>query len=474
MRPADSAAGLPYLRYTKLKLRTVPLTMQGSIKSCQNKPQMPSHNGKSAPTIMKHLIKSALSKCGVEITRSQPPTLEKLVVSLHPKGPTKGNVLLSDDVAPFLPKNSELLLKANDYFTFLLGKNNDPVLNSHGAYWHCAQAATTFLDLGYSVDVIQYNNKCFVPQKSYSFFTGYGNFERISKLLGENCVKIHYMNFNHWSFHNTAQYERLLALKRRKQIILEPYRLRIPDLAIEHADYGIIVGNEFPASTYSYAKKPIFRVPVSTIAIYDWPNDKNFDECRNHFLWLGGAGLLHKGLDLVLEAFSELPDCHLTVCGPIQAERDFSTLYHKELFETVNIRTVGWIDVTSSEFITIANSCVGVISASCSECGAGSVITSMHAGMIPVVNYESSVETGDFGIFLKNCDVHTIKETIKMVAGLPKEELKLRARKTWEYVRANHTRGKFAVEYRNAIEKIIALENLKYDGELQSANVKSS
>jgi glycosyltransferase involved in cell wall biosynthesis len=219
-------------------------------------------------------------------------------------------------------------------------------------------------------------------------------------------------------------------------------------------------GNNLSFSTYSYANKPIFRIPTSVHSVYAWPGGKNFDSCRNHFLWFGGPGLVHKGLDLVLDAFRDLPDYHLTVCGPIDEEKDFESVYYKELFETPNIHSVGWVDVLSPEFIEIANNCIGIIFPSCSECGGAGVIVCMHAGLIPIVSYESSIETYDFGVTLKNCSIDTIEDAIQMVSSLPKEELELRARKAWEYARANHTRERFAEEYRKIIEKIISLETL--------------
>jgi hypothetical protein len=48
--------------------------------------------------------------------------------------------------------------------------------------------------------------------------------------------------------------------------------------------------------------------------------------------------MVHKGLDLVLEAFADMPEYHLTVCGPIQKEQDFERAYYRELYQVPNIR----------------------------------------------------------------------------------------------------------------------------------------
>ena len=69
---------------------------------------------------------------------------------------------------------------------------------------------------------------------------------------------------------------------------------------------------------------------------------------------------MHKGLDLVLEAFAGMPDHHLYVCGPLQQEKDFVKAFYTELYETPNIHAVGWVDLEGPEFLEIVNKCVGL------------------------------------------------------------------------------------------------------------------
>ena len=137
--------------------------------------------------------------------------------------------------------------------------------------------------------------------------------------------------------------------------------------AIENADYAVTYGNQFTLDTYRYAQKPLFRIPISTCAVFPWPENKNYGASRSNFLWFGSEGLVHKGLDLALEAFAEMPEHHLYVCGPLQKEKDFIKAYYKELYETPNIHAVGWVDVDGPEFMGIVNKCLGVVYPSCSE-----------------------------------------------------------------------------------------------------------
>jgi glycosyltransferase involved in cell wall biosynthesis len=159
----------------------------------------------------------------------------------------------------------------------------------------------------------------------------------------------------------------------------------------------------------------------------------------------------------VLEAFANNDNYHLYVCGPLHEEKEFQKVYGKELYETPNIHAIGWVDVTSPQFLEITKKCVGVVYPSCAEGGGGAALQCMHAGLIPIVTYEASVDVGDFGVILKRCSIEEIQHSIEMVSDLPREDLMSRSKKTWEYARAHHTRERFAEEYQKTIKKIISV-----------------
>jgi glycosyltransferase involved in cell wall biosynthesis len=387
--------------------------------------------------ILKQTIKNIFRKCGLKIEKYRPDLHQTKVVSLESENDYKGNVLLSYVIEPFLLKEGSA------------------ILNSHTHYGESLQIVETWLNLGFYVDVISYRNKNFVPEKNYSYFvSARTNFDRIAKLLNEDCIKIVHLDTAHWLFNNYSALKRCLDLQQRKNVTLKNIKIVQHNWAIEHADYATILGNSFTIDTYTYARKPIYRLPVPSVKLYPWAENKNFQYCRNHFLWLGSGGVLHKGLDLALEAFAEMPDCHLTVCGPIHQEEDFERVYYKELYETSNIDTFGWVDISSSEFTDITNNCIGLIYPSCAEGQAGAVVTCLQAGLIPIISYESGVDVKDFGIILKNCSIEEIKNSIRMIANFSAEELKKMAHKAWSFARKNYTKEKYAKEL-NKIVKII-------------------
>ncbi len=366
----------------------------------------------------------------------------RAVVSLVPERSPQGYVLLSHQIRGFLLPPGQ------------------PIPMEHHNYWVALQMARTFIDLGYGVDVIDYRNINFQPRRDYAFFIDpRRNLERLASALNPDCIKVLHIDTAHILFHNAAEARRLLELQQRRGITLKPWRFEVPNLGIEHADYATMNGNRFSIATFKYAGKRIFPVPVAAPVQYPWPEEKDWEKARRHFLWLNSGGLVHKGLDLILEAFADLPEYHLTICGPIKGEKDFEKVYYKELYETPNIHTEGWVNVSSDRFLDMTERCVGILSASCSESRSGSVIGGMHAGLIPIVNYESGVDVDDFGVMLKSCSVEDIKQAVQAIANLPVAELKGMGRRAWESARKHHTRERWAEEYRNAIMTIIELRS---------------
>ncbi|MEA5574136.1 glycosyltransferase [Calothrix sp. UHCC 0171] len=361
------------------------------------------------------------------------PIEKRWVISLEPESPAIGNVLLSYILKPFDLKKGESI----------------PVSHTH--FWECMQMAQTFLDMGYSVDCIHFQNKAFIPQKDYDFFIDVRlNLQRSFPYLNPDCIKIFHADTAHLLFHNAAEAKRLVELQQRRGITLNPRRYEAPNQALESADYAMVLGNDFTLGTYAYANKPMYKIPISTPTTYPW-FDRDFDKCRKNFLFFSSGGMVHKGLDLLLDVFSQMPDYHLTICGPVDREEDFVKAFHKELYETPNIHTVGWVDVTGQQFQEIMKNSVGLVYPSCSEGQSGAVISCLHGGLIPILSYESGVDVNDFGVILQNCSLEKIKAAIVDISSRSSRELSAMSRGAWEYARANHTKERFAEVYRNTI-----------------------
>ena len=99
--------------------------------------------------------------------------LHQDMVTLTPETESDKNVLLSYITRPFKVEQKGL-----DFY-------------SHTNIWECQQIAKTWVKHGYNVDVIDWDNKSFLPKKEYSVFIDiHSNMERLAPILGGDCKKI--------------------------------------------------------------------------------------------------------------------------------------------------------------------------------------------------------------------------------------------------------------------------------------------
>lgn len=388
------------------------------------------------------LVKQALNRVSTEITRSLGFEISRRrrepwdrVVRLQPDRPPNGTVLLSWDVTPFGEASR------------LPGATVPPIDKD------CVRVARAFLDLGFSVEVVDVRNRAFHPRKPYVMFAGHRmNFDRLAGELPKTCIKIACLDTAHWVFHNQATYRRQFELQQRKGVTVAGSQCLIePDLAIEHADYAVIYGNNWTMDTYRYAKVPLFCVPRFTGAALNRPEEKDPNACRRRYLWLADQGIVHRGLDLALDAFAAMPEYELYVCGPIEREKEFVKAYYRELYRTANIHPIGSVDVMGAGFQEIANRCIGIVFPSCSEAQAVPVITAMHAGLLPLVSEEAGIDVDEYGVVFANHDVTTIQEAVRRVSGLSTDCLREMARKAWGHARENHTSEHFSRVFKQIV-----------------------
>lgn len=386
-------------------------------------------------TLLRNLLERALRRIVVKAdTHEQVIELEP---ALLPQQAPAGRVLLSYIIDPFLAGHAS-------------------ISNAHTHHFESWQIARAFLDRGYLVDVISYRNTLFRPSKPYDVLIGARtNFHRLSLAVPAGCKRIVHLDTAHWLFNNTAAYRRLLALQQRRKATLYNAKMVEVNLAIEHADMGTVLGNDFTIDTYRYAGKPLYRIPISAPEIYDYPEHRKVAEASRHFIWFGSSGFVHKGLDIVLEAFAQMPDVHLHVCGPFADEADFLRVYDRELFHLPNIHAVGWVDVSSATFTDLCTKSIGVVYPSASEGGGGSVISCMHAGLIPLTSRESSVDIGDFGIDLGDSSVAAVCDAVRQITSMTPAELDRRTRGAWMHARRHHTRETFTKAFEQFLDEVL-------------------
>ena len=325
---------------------------------------------------------------------------------------------------------------------------DSPKARGHTNAHEVIAMAEVWRGLGFRVEVCDYDDPHYLPPADCRVAIDiHGNLERWALRLPAGCKKILHATGPHWLHCNHAELSRLQSVRDRKGIALAPRRQVSPSRGVEVADHVVVLGNEYTAQSFAFGRKPVTRVPISSAYQFSWPAKRDFRSAKRKFMWVGSYGMVHKGLDLVLDAFAGTPELELTVCGRPEKEADFYRLYEPELRGAANIRFHGWLDMGSSDFTQIAETHATVIYPSSAEGGAGSVIHCMHAGLLPACTREASIDLDDFGVAIAEGSVDAVRSAARQITDMSAQEVEVRARRAWEHVRRVHTREQFRKNY---------------------------
>lgn len=311
-------------------------------------------------------------------------------------------------------------------------------------------------DMGYEVDVIDYTDVAFHTDARYDLFIcprGV-NWEYLSRNVVGGAAKVFFACTLYWKEHNRAELKRFADLELRRGTRLPADRLLSSDeFALHDADGIICLGNEDAVRTFSGF--PVC-LPINNGAYPDPSVNlraKDFESGKKHFLFYGSAGSIHKGLDLLLEAFLEL-DAELYWVG--QMEPHLLDLYKSEIESHPNIHLVGWVTLRSSSFYEIMRRCNCVILPSCAEGQVGGVVECMNQGLIPIVSRASVLDVKDFGLVLEECSIREIRDTVKMIVEQSASWHRERAVRALAEARTAHSPETFDRTLRSHLESIVA------------------
>ena len=313
----------------------------------------------------------------------------------------------------------------------------DPFLDGYRAerahhinHWRASQIVNVLGELGFTVDVTDWQSTTAPPAADYDLVIGIGPAYVASCRKRKPSTRCIFLGTGPWG--NTvspAVQARCESLHKRRGVALD-VSWRADDVALLASDAVFLVGNEWVRSTYAeIVGIPLYEIP-NTIrdGIECTLDGKDFCGARAHFLWLAAYGAVLRGLDLLLEVFRERRDCHLWICGGVASEKQFCAAYKRELTELPNIHNMGWVDVPSSEFSAITHRCAYVLYPSAADGMPGSVVNAMAAGLIPIVTVEAGIDTGGFGRVLAQCDVASLLQVVEEAAARDAEELEREAR----------------------------------------------
>jgi glycosyltransferase involved in cell wall biosynthesis len=311
-------------------------------------------------------------------------------------------------------------------------------------------------ELGYQVDIIEWDNTIFEPHHQYDLvvFHGGKNFEKIYPLLMGKPRIIHFLTGSYWRFNNAREDKRRSDFKRRHGITVarDRYIYASEDRVNSTADAIIVLGDSSMKDTYSKYSK------VLTIdnASFDDPHfntvEKDYGIAKGNFLFFAGAGNIHKGLDLAIEAFAGLNE-NLYIMTVL--DREVLEVYEEEL-RLPNIHLIGEVPMRTEKFYRIIDKCAYVILPSCSEGQAGSVVECMNQGLIPIVSKETRLDARNYGVVLNKTSIETIRETVQELMLQTSAQVARRAKLTRQVAISQHSPEVFRKSLKNHLQNILS------------------
>lgn len=309
---------------------------------------------------------------------------------------------------------------------------------------------------GYSVKIVDYRRKRI--HGFYDLCFGFGDayeFVLKKKLAKKNIL---YSTGSPFPFQNK---QTLLSLKRfsEREYISGMSNaingLRLTEnywpLQLVNSDAIITIGNSFIKSLFDEYNNNVYTLPAvffESNRTVDLIKDRDIKTTKRKFLWLGGKGSIHKGLDLCIDTFKTV-DAELYIAGDLSSE---ISLFKEEINEIKNIHYLGFVNVDSDRFYSLMKDCCYVILPSCSEGTATSILTASGlGGLIPIISKECGIDIDDNVIEIKALNLAEVKKSINKAISMTDEEILSKSVKNYNAIRLNHTKQNFIEKLNYAI-----------------------
>ena len=334
--------------------------------------------------------------------------------------------------------------------------------SGHTMYWESAEMVRQFIERGFVVDCIYDREGCLVKDVScYDVIVDEWNNLPLWTLLNPHAKKLYYATGCHWIFHNQAELIRHEWLFSRRGVVVPTRRQVPPLLGPETADLISSFGNGANTATFGIHAPKVRKLWISATGNPSELKPKNWQVARNRFLWFGGGGWVHKGLDLVIEAFLKEPQFQLIICGGgIKRDEAFWKIYGPDIGKAGNIVNRGYLDPLGSEFREIAASTCAVIYPSAAEGCSGGIVQCLHHGLIPLVTEIVGLEIHDtWPPLMGSTDAQLIEQIRRRcheVAEMPLKQLDEWRSYFWEYAHKNHTREAYSRSFSRLLDELLS------------------
>ena len=176
------------------------------------------------------------------------------------------------------------------------------------------EIAKLFREMGYNVDIVHYDDEGYVDHENYKLLFGFGE-PFVKNFYGKKSkiISIYYATGMSIETQNRNSLKRVEEFYRRKGVYLTS-SARIYDKSWNiqslFPDAIIALGNITAVKSFAaITDKKVYSLNPSFIKVYDYKEIigvRDITSAKRNFLWFASSGMIHKGLDLLIEAFKEL------------------------------------------------------------------------------------------------------------------------------------------------------------------------
>lgn len=320
-------------------------------------------------------------------------------------------------------------------------------LSSHPNATTCAMLAHLLAGRGYRVDFVAHDSMFPIDYSRYSVIVGFGEAYEQSFYVPFAGKRIYFQTGSCPSFSNPAEAMRIRDVQQRTGIYISPRRQVTHGWALSAvlSELVVVTGTAWTVSTWSPLNPRTVGLPASTVHQSAPPLVAPLDLSRTKFLFLSGSGMVHKGLDLVLDALA-LPaldeeDLVLDVLAPARDEPDFYKAYAEKISNDRRITFYGYQPFSSAIMQRLLSESTFVLGTSCAEGCCSAVVTAMRHGAIPIAAPQSGIDIGSFGIALAELTPSAVAAAMRVAITMSPEDVMRRREAAWRVTNAESSRA---------------------------------
>ncbi|MES2458560.1 MAG: glycosyltransferase [Bacteroidota bacterium] len=342
--------------------------------------------------------------------------------------------------------------------SYILQPFNRPNEFKHQNYVTSHVVAETFHEMGYQVDVYDYQHNNPISYNEYDVIFGIGdNFEKSFYCANRSIPRIHLITGIHEALHNTNALRSIRDFYGLTKIWL-PEETNITPVnhyyAMHEADVALIMAEGYVFDHCKEVfKEKLYTLNNNILGVFSEFEPKK--ERNSNFLFLSGGKQLTKGLPILLEVARLNPQLTFYVIVPrLNAVLEN---HYKDLFVGGNVLLFRDLRMDSKEMRQIVEACSYVVAPSYVDGMPGGTIEPMSAGLIPIVSKYCGFGKADFILEFEDVSVEGLNEMIEQVLKLDDGVFFNYSKLVKEYALSRYSKSNVKAQLKDILDRLLTM-----------------